>query len=72
MTRDVFLIGFIGGLGAVVGLICFVVLSIAVYVAITRAVIAIEAAREERSARREDLTTCRAIEALGITNHPKE
>ena len=72
MTYDIFLIGFLGGLAALVGLICFVALSIAAYVAITRVVIAIEAAKEQRRARRQDLTTCRAIDALGITNHPKE
>jgi hypothetical protein len=67
-TWQIFTVGFLGGLAAVFGGIAFVALSFAAYQASAR----LHHALEERRARREDLKTCRAIEALGTTTEPSQ
>jgi len=68
MTQETFTIAAIGGFAALVSLIVLVAVSFAVYVAVARAIDTHEAYRE----RRRTLRTCRAIDALGTTNEPKE
>ncbi|MGP4085451.1 hypothetical protein [Streptomyces sp. KR55] len=67
-TRDVLLVGAAGGLIVLLCLAAFVAVGIALHAAFSRAVTAWDAWRISR----EDLKTCRAIEARGTTNHPKE
>lgn len=70
MTTDqVFIVAVIGGLTVVVGLIIAAALFTGFYLAFFR----LADWRKARRARRYDLRTCRAIEALGTTesDHPQ-
>ncbi|MEU1596168.1 hypothetical protein ABZ468_25745 [Streptomyces sp. NPDC005708] len=58
----------LGGLAAVVALVVVACLGGALYCVAARLV----DAAEVRRMRRQDLSTCRAIDELGTTNHPKE
>lgn len=66
--QEIFLIAFAGGISAVLGLLTSAALALAVYAAVARIVTASEARRE----RRRHLKTCRAINALGTTDHPTD
>lgn len=68
MTSDqVFSVAVIGGLSGVIGLVAVAGLLYGLYLALGHLV----DLREARRARRRDLAACRAIDALGTTNHPK-
>lgn len=63
-------IGGIGGMAAVIGLIAFVGLALALYLGIARLLDTVDAWRTRRAERRRthtDLATCQAIDALGTT-----
>ncbi|WP_262059720.1 hypothetical protein [Streptomyces sp. STR69] len=57
----------LGGLFAVIALIVFIALAVGVYMLSSR----LTELREQRREERQNLKTCRAIDALGTTNHPK-
>ncbi|WP_155054541.1 hypothetical protein [Streptomyces blattellae] len=65
-TRDVLLVGAAGGLAMLLGLAAFVGIGLALHAACTRAVTAWDTWRTGR----EDLKTCRAIDARGTTTEP--
>jgi hypothetical protein len=68
-TQQVAFAGAIGGLVVLVGLLVSFTVMAGVYVAWTR----LADARAARRERRRDLAECRAIDALGTTNHhPKD
>ncbi|SHI66018.1 hypothetical protein [Streptomyces sp. 3214.6] len=76
---QVYVVGAIGGLSMAFGLIVFVGLALAVHAAVTRLTEIHDARRERRRAARAaraaaaaDLSTCRAIEALGTPDHTTE
>lgn len=74
-TRQVYLVGAIGGLSMAIGLVVFIGLSLAVHAAITRLTEVRDALRDRRAAARAaqaDLSTCRAIDALGTPDHTTE
>lgn len=66
--HQVFAVAAIGGLCTAIALLLVVGLAIGVY----NLSVHIADLRDQRRAEREDLHTCRAIDALGTTNHPKE
>ncbi|MFF8406958.1 hypothetical protein ACF06P_35695 [Streptomyces sp. NPDC015684] len=63
---QIYLLGVLGGLSAVVGLLVFMGLAVALYTAVSRLI----NLNEARRVRRRDLAACRAIDALG-THRPK-
>lgn len=65
---QVYVLGAVGGMSAIVGLILFILLSLAFFTLSSRLIEARAAHRE----RRRNLNTCRAIDALGTTNHPTD
>ncbi|GHA01088.1 hypothetical protein ACFOOM_12410 [Streptomyces echinoruber] len=70
-----FVVAALGGLAALLALVLAAALGSALYIALSRLHEACAAHRERRAARRQardDLKTIRAIDARGITNHPKE
>lgn len=67
-SGQILVIAAIGGLFTALALILFVALAVGIYIFSSRIAELCEQRREER----QNLKTCRAIEALGTTNHSKE
>ncbi|MFI1767481.1 hypothetical protein ACH41H_36280 [Streptomyces sp. NPDC020800] len=70
--HQVLIVAAIGGVLGVVGAAAFVLTAFALVTGISNLIEQAAARRARRRARREDLTTCRAIEALGTTSHPTD
>ncbi|MEU9654419.1 hypothetical protein AB0E00_36760 [Streptomyces sp. NPDC048110] len=68
---QVFTVGALGGLAALVGLVLFVTLAVGLYLLVARLIDAAEEHQEQRR-RRRDSDTCQAILALPTTDHPTE
>lgn len=66
--RQVYIVGVLGGLSAVVGLVIFAALAVGLYCALQR----LNGLHEDRKVRREDLKACREIARLGTTSHPTD
>ncbi|MET9122956.1 hypothetical protein [Streptomyces sp. NPDC004528] len=66
--RQVYIVGALGGLSAVVALVLFAALAVGLYCATQRLI----DLHDEHKVRRQDLNACRAIARLGTTNHPKD
>ncbi|MET7776273.1 hypothetical protein ABZU94_10655 [Streptomyces mirabilis] len=64
--HQVYIVGLLGGLSAVVGLVLFAGLAVGVYCAVSR----LADRYEDFKARRRDLKACREIARLGTTSHP--
>ncbi|MGW1961753.1 hypothetical protein ACWCPD_15925 [Streptomyces sp. NPDC001935] len=78
-TTQVLLVGFMGGAGLALCLLLAIAVGIGLTTAYSRILDRLEARRARRPARiearrirREDRKTCRAIEALGTTEHPTD
>lgn len=67
-SEQAIILGAAGGLTVLIGLIVFIGIALGLYLACSKLSDALDARRE----RRRDLTECRAIDALGTTNHPTQ
>ena len=65
-SGQVLVIAAVGGLFAFIALILSVALAVGVYILSSRLV----ELREQRREERQNLKTCRAIDALGVTDRP--
>ncbi|MGV4984552.1 hypothetical protein ACVB8X_14115 [Streptomyces sp. NRAIS4] len=70
--RQTFVIAAIGGITGVFSLLLSVLIGVGLFVGVSRLAELAVAWRDRRRTRREDLHTCRAIDALGTTKHPKD
>jgi len=71
-SQQTLVVAAIGGLFAAIALIVFVALAVGIYILSSRLAELREERREERREEPLSLKTCRAIDALGTTDHPTD
>ncbi|MEV4974418.1 hypothetical protein [Streptomyces scopuliridis] len=67
MSREVLIIGAIGGTAALIMLLVLTALAVAFFLLTSHVIDRVD----DRRTRRRDLATCRAIDRLGTTDNPE-